>query len=259
MSRVTHFGYFICAELFMSRRRRSRGEPEMSSVGNVLAMFVLREVFEQLTWMVLPPHKKLLYAIDFNRVRAVRRLVENGVDYNRVDKFGLTALMHASFRGRIDIVRVLIANGADVNHVNNYGEIALVHASWSGRVNVVRVLIELGADVNRVDKNGWTALMHASSEGRVNVVRALIELGADVNRADNFGKTALDIASAGGFVGVVRLLTIANARRRIDPNAASPALQELANLVHEHGQSMPDDVYVKLNASLQRAWRDTGR
>lgn len=143
--------------------------------------------------MVLPPHKKLLYAIDFNRVRAVRRLVENGVDYNRVDKFGLTALMHASFRGR------------------------------------------------------------------VNVVRALIELGADVNRADNFGKTALDIASAAGFVGVVRLLTTANARRRIDPNAASPALQELANLVHEHGQSMPEDVYVKLNASLQRAWRDTGR
>ena len=223
MWRVIGFGYVICVELFRSRRRRSRGEPRESTVANALSGCVVLEATSRLAWMFLPPKIRLVCASILGRVRDVRRQIQNGADVNWSARNGLTSLLWASLLGRVEVVRVLLENGADVNRADN--------------------------------KRGWTALMVASYVGHINVVRVLVEKGADVNRADNSGETALDIASANSNVGVIRVLTTANARSN-DPNTT---LQELANLVHEHGQSMPEDVYAKLNASLQRAWRDTRR
>jgi ankyrin repeat protein len=48
----------------------------------------------------------------------VLRLLEEGVNVNETDTFGMTALNHASYRGHSETVRLLLANGANVDHKN---------------------------------------------------------------------------------------------------------------------------------------------
>ena len=194
---------------------------------------------------------QLLRASARGCVDIVRPLIKLGANVNAADEDGKTALICASHEGHFEVVRLLIERGADVNIVSDEGWTALICASHEGHVEVVRLLIERGADVNVVSDEGWTALIRASYRGHVKVVRLLIERGADVNVVSDEGWAALDIASIIGHVGIVRLLR--------DAGGDGPAahLHELADLVHEHGQRLPEDAYVRLNAALQRLWRAT--
>jgi ankyrin repeat protein len=45
----------------------------------------------------------------------VKRLIEGGVDVNKTNKAGWTALMLASYKGNLSIVSELINNGAHVD------------------------------------------------------------------------------------------------------------------------------------------------
>ena len=147
-----------------------------------------------------------------------------------------------------------IQRGADVNAKDADGLTSLMKASDEGHVDVVRLLIERGADVNAANEEGWTALMYASSRGHVDVVRLLIERGADVHVVDARGRTALDLAIRDGDDDVIELLRSVDGTKANETNAE---LHTLVSLLHEHGQSMPEDAYVKMNASIQRLWRLT--
>jgi ankyrin repeat protein len=141
---------------------------------------------------------------------AVRLLLAcEGVEVNKGDVGGRTALHHASMFGHRDVVRLLIARqDVDVNKATTAGSTALHIASEFGNGGVVRLLLESqDIDVNKASLYGRTALHVASQEGRVDVVQLLLaHKDVEVNKSLADGHTALIFASQAGHIEVVRLL-----------------------------------------------------
>ena len=87
-----------------------------------------------------------------------------GVDINRADKYGDTAIMRAACKGHAEVVRVLLAApGIDVNKADNCDRTAIRQALEGNHTEVVRALLTAqGIDVNRGDKDGSTASLLAA-------------------------------------------------------------------------------------------------
>ena len=98
---------------------------------------------------------------------------------------------------KVEAVRKLIEYGADVDAGDEDGWTPL---SWASRGDhfkdgsVLRLLLKCGANVNaRADDDGFTPLHRASKNGALEVVRLLLEHGADVEAVNKDGKTSLQI------------------------------------------------------------------
>ena len=140
----------------------------------------------------------------------VRQLIQDGQDVNRGDRYGITPLMDAAYKGHDQVVHELIRAGADVNGKDDYKQTALHKASGSGHSSVVKTLVEAGTNLNEEDENGVTPLMRAVYCGFANVVVELIRAGADVSKAgakfneqDADGVTPLMFAAYCGYANVV--------------------------------------------------------
>ena len=127
----------------------------------------------------------------------------SGIDVDRQDEGGYTAIMQAASSGHTEVVRVLLAvPGIDLNMADeDCGWSALMRASWQGHTEVVRVFVaQRGINVNRGDKDyGWTAVMRAAARGYIGVVRVLLDVpGVDLEKracgGPDMGKTALGLA-----------------------------------------------------------------
>ena len=99
--------------------------------------------------------------------------------------------------GDIDSVKEHLDRGVDVNKKNKYGWTALIESAYSGRIKIAELLIEKGADVNSKTNQGSTALHVSSSRGYKEIAELLIEKGTDVNAQDSDpkrpGNTPLDL------------------------------------------------------------------
>ena len=141
------------------------------------------------------------------RLERVRLSLEQGLDVNKTDPDGRTALLMASFEGHTGIVRLLVENEAPLDHRDAAGRSALMYAASGPNHETVRLLLEAGADPNIVDKGeGFTALMFAAAEGQLEVVRVLLRHNANVSVRDVDGDTARDFAAKKGHDEIVRML-----------------------------------------------------
>ena len=159
---------------------------------------------------------ELFAAIDAGDAGAVTELIDAdpGVALAR-DRDGVSATMHALYRGRGDLAEVVAAG---------LPELDVFEAAALGRADRVRAL--LGGDpalAQAVSPDGFTALHYPAFFGRgdaVEVSRALLAAGADVNArsANEFSVLPLHSAVAGGHGAVAALLIEAgadvNARQR---------------------------------------------
>jgi len=109
--------------------------------------------------------RELVYAARVGRLDIVQEQLDAGVEVNKMDPYGKTALFYASMKGHTEVVKLLIEKGADVNKAGQFGSTPLIAASRNGRVEVVELLIESGADVNAEDQRGRTALQWAKAQG----------------------------------------------------------------------------------------------
>jgi hypothetical protein len=124
--------------------------------------------------------QKLVKAALGGNEKAVRMLLDDGVDIDAGDADGQTALHWAASNGHEAVVRLLLEKGADLTAKDILGWTALHVAARSGHEAVVRLLLENGADIATESESGWTALHLAASNGHEAVVRLLLEKGADV-------------------------------------------------------------------------------
>ena len=141
--------------------------------------------------------------------RAVKILIQEGADVNKVPGWGNTAhpLMAALLSCKDPTgdsckkcLELLLEAGADVNIECN-GDTALHVAVYCGLSEAVDLLIRAGADVNKVPEYGCTPLIKASenddvtpSSHHVKCMELLIDAGADVNATTPEG-SALTTAS----------------------------------------------------------------
>ena len=97
-------------------------------------------------------------------------------------------------RGDLDGVRSQVNRGVDVNKVDHYGNSALMSAGRWGREDVVLFLLKKGADINTQNNFGYTALMESARFGQIEMVKLLVSRGAGVRGyVQNDNLTAIDL------------------------------------------------------------------
>lgn len=121
---------------------------------------------------------------------AVREyLIHSGIDIERANEKGDTALVLAARRGEIEVVQVLIDPPVQANiHTRNLkGSNALIAAAMKGHTEICRLLLKYGADVNQTTDSNDTALSLAIWQNHTDVCLLLMHAGAHVDNVDKFG------------------------------------------------------------------------
>lgn len=124
---------------------------------------------------------------------------------------GMTPLMllqYLDLNSAIDLLPLFLERGVDVNRRDNKGNTALIHNTDNQCFKgIVKELVRAGADVNVVNNTGNTALHYALRYGSQDVARFLIKKGADYNLANNQGVTPAQLAVEKGYDAVLELMT----------------------------------------------------
>jgi ankyrin repeat protein len=130
-------------------------------------------------------------------VELVRTLIPYCKNLNVGDSEGCTPLHYISATfppsvSQSELLTLLIASGVDVNKANNQGRTALHLAAAGGNTSVLRALIDAGAELNVTDKLlGETPLNMAAAYNHIDAIRVLAEYGADICIADRHLMTPL--------------------------------------------------------------------
>jgi ankyrin repeat protein len=122
-----------------------------------------------------------------------------------------TPLHAAAWAGNHEAVRLLLDQGAEVDRVGGRFGTALQAAAANGHDQIVSLLLKNGAEVNILPLCGahGTPLLAAVDKGHANIVRDLLDHGAqvDTDQTDGLFGVALKVASDGGHIKIVdRLL-----------------------------------------------------
>ena len=180
-------------------------------------------------------HLALINAIrNNNTLDEIRELISSGIDVNKQDLRGKTALMEAAEHGgehAAGMMRLLIDVKADVNKQDHDGWTALLYAAYFGgehAAEMMRLLVDAKADVNKQNKYGWTVLLFATmhmGEHPEEVVRLLVACGATLTRFHerNPDTTRSVIKYINGALNWTPLHRAADAR---DPDAIIKCLSE---------------------------------
>lgn len=158
--------------------------------------------------------------------------IASGVDCNSLlpgiyQQKQMTYLMRAAEDGEDLTVEFLLGvKGLDVNRGDYKGRSALLIASHCGYVEVVELLVgHTGIQLDKADDAGETPLLCAASEGHDGIVECLLAAKADANHVDNSGCNPLFWASETGMASVVSLLVQSTA----DPNALNNGVSPLSH------------------------------
>jgi ankyrin repeat protein len=199
---------------------------------------------------------------------AVARLVALHPDAARArDSDGVSALLHAVYRGRREIAELLDAAGAERDLFNaaalgkcdrireqleddprcheafsSDGWTALHLAAFFGHAEAVKLMVEKGADPRAVSRNGQAnhPLHAACASGKSEAALVLIGAGADPAWTAA-GYTPLHIAAANGLLDVVRALLHAGA----DPRAVDPSGRTPLDHARERGRAAVETLIVQ--------------
>lgn len=115
--------------------------------------------------------KEFLEAVKGNNIHEVKQVIGH-IDINCHEEDGMTALMHASYKGNAIMVEYLLSNGASqsCNNTQKDGYTALMFATLAGSTEVVQMLLEAGAKADVVNKVNRTAAQLGAFVGRHNCV-----------------------------------------------------------------------------------------
>jgi ankyrin repeat protein len=154
--------------------------------------------------------RELFEAIEAGDVEAVRAIVGEHPELasDRNDE-GVSAVLHAQYRGQQDITEVLVVARGDLD---------VFEAAAVGDTDRLLALVnENRSLVNAWSPDGYTPLQLAAFFGRADAVRLLLNNQADIAPAskNEMKVHALNAAVAGGHREIVAMLLDAGA----DPNA----------------------------------------
>ncbi|WP_420535772.1 ankyrin repeat domain-containing protein [Brachyspira intermedia] len=136
--------------------------------------------------------RNFLNACHYDYIDVIEKLIDK-VNINVQDEEkGYTPLMNAIRGRKIETMDYLIKNGIDVNKKDITGRTALIQYSLAYQSqNIVKFLIENGADVNAQDNEGITTLMFAVKDYNIEIVNMCLSANANLHIKDKEGKTAL--------------------------------------------------------------------
>ena len=140
---------------------------------------------------------QLTWSIRERRMDVMARVIEGGVEFERVAEAGYTPVALAAVLNRYEALQALLAAGANPNGLTGViaGNPMHAHVSNGGQFNpkVVELLLDYGADIEALDQDGMTPLLKATGYLNLKAVSYLLERGANVNAKDKRGRRPLHL------------------------------------------------------------------
>lgn len=189
------------------------------------------------------------------QVEIVKYFIGKGVDANKADTEGNTALMNASAGKDTELLEVLLAKVKDINAVNKKGESALTMAVQSSSAEVVTLLLAKGANINIKDNKGNNLAYHLVESYRAprggtpkqddfaDKLNVLKEKGLTLAAPQKDGNTLYHTAIAKNDLDLLKKL----ANLGIDVNAKN---NEGLTVLHKAAMLSKDDVILKYLIAL---------
>lgn len=154
----------------------------------------------------------LLWAAKHDSCTTAAKAIRSGADVNKdIQHFGLPCrIIHlVSKLGFVDMVELLLGvEGIDLNKRDHYGNTALHYAIRDCRYDMTKLLVESKRiHLDATDGLGMTPLLHAANRGMTDIVKLLLATSkVDIHHRDHRGRTALCYASMAGSGPVASLL-----------------------------------------------------
>ncbi|XP_056423996.1 ankyrin repeat and SOCS box protein 3 isoform X2 [Hyla sarda] len=135
----------------------------------------------------------------------IQLLLENGVDKECRDDFGITPLFIAAQYGKYESLRLLSSHGADVNCQAKDKATPLFIAAQEGHEKCAELLLSTGADPNLYcNDDGWQLPIHAAAQmGRSKILEMLILV---TSRVCNTGKDQVSPVYSAVYGGHIQCL-----------------------------------------------------
>ena len=141
----------------------------------------------------------LYWAAFKGHVQAVQLLLDRGAKVQGWSSWESDPLCMAALNGHSACVQALLAAGSPIVSDRQYGFSALNNAAQNGHAQILQLLLQRGASANAPSApSGGSPLWVAAHEGQLACMQVLLDAGADLNQPDAFGKTALYGAAEGG-------------------------------------------------------------
>jgi hypothetical protein len=152
----------------------------------------------------------------------LKSLLDSGVDPNRRDDNGSTALVEAAAGGHAAATRALVAAGANPNLPSSGGRTPLLEAALGGRVEIARLLIAAGADVNLAERGAGTPLEAAEREGHTEMGALLRRSGARTSGRSVGDRVCVRPWQGDGYCGIVLAIDRNDYRLRVTEIVGCP-------------------------------------
>ncbi|XP_071115437.1 uncharacterized protein [Haliotis cracherodii] len=122
---------------------------------------------------------------------------------------GMTALMHACYRGLAELAQMLLDRGADPELLDKESDNCLHLTCRGGCLDVAKLLLRQSMDLNQGGEYGRTPLIYASYNGHEDILKLLLENGAPTS-VDSGSVTNIDsclhLACMKGETNIVKIL-----------------------------------------------------
>jgi ankyrin repeat protein len=136
----------------------------------------------------------------------------NHSDFNKItNKYHLTPLMEAASENYVDVIEKLIEYGVEIDKVDPYGkQTALMYAAIHGHYKSTKLLIdyskEFNINIDQVNYSFNTAFMLYCSNSikfrffKMNMIELFIDAGINWNLTNNENKTFIDILEDKAYI-----------------------------------------------------------
>jgi ankyrin repeat protein len=173
----------------------------------------------------MPSQSDVIAAVQAGDIEKVRTLLQSEATLASArDDHGVSALMHAYYRGRKDIADLIL---------NSYSDLDIFEATAAGKMDKVsEILARDPSSARSCSGDGFTALHFAAFFRRPEIARALIRHGAEIGTvAKNPMKvTPLHSAAAAHSGEIVRLLVENGAPPNVKQEGGWTPLHEAAQI-----------------------------
>lgn len=119
--------------------------------------------------------------MDYVKPDVLQRLIEKGVDINKVNAQGETPLLIAAAKGNEQNVNVLIENNANINATDRAGNGLIHKAAFIGNIRIIDLGIKHGLNIDSENRRKETALSILAARAQWSQVRILLNQGANPN------------------------------------------------------------------------------